>query len=152
MQVIYYPNLNLYTHSFLYQNDQPFIVVILFCLWNIFTLTLTPSPFPTSPTTTELPFQPTIPISSKILVAASASSTMDEDTVTRLLKPVERNKTAATTAAHADLTFQPKIPTPPPKVIKGDTMDGGVIKPLTHDNGKPVHDRLYLEGSNSFNP
>ena len=67
---------------------------------------------------------------------------MDEDTVTRLLKPVERNKTAATTAAHADLTFQPKIPTPPPKVSKGETTD----KLHAIDDGKPVHDRLYLEG------
>ena len=71
---------------------------------------------------------------------------MDEDTVTRLLKPVERNKTAATTAAHAELTFQPKIPTPPPKTIKGETTDAAIKLHHAHDNDKPVHDRLYLEG------
>ena len=79
-------------------------------------------------------------------MAASASSTMDEDTVTRLLKPVERNKTAATTAAHAELTFQPKIPSPPPKMTKGENTDAAAIKTHSNDSGKPIHDRLYLEG------
>ena len=85
------------------------------------------------------PFKPSIPASSKEVLAAAAPMAMKEkDPVERLIKPVVRNVAAATAAAQAELTFRPKIPT-----LQRDGDSVGTLAP--DSGGKAIHERLHEE-------
>lgn len=85
------------------------------------------------------PFKPSIPTSSKKVLAAAAPMAMAErDPVERLIKPVVRNLMAATAAAQVELTFRPKIPT--------RMQDGDSVAATAPDyGGTAVHERLHQE-------
>ena len=96
------------------------------------------------------PFKPTIPLRSKKVAAAATQANPGEAVHTRLAKPTMRKVTAATAAAEAAMTFQPKASKPishSPEDHTWRDINVSSNKSMAphRDLDKPVHERLHQD-------